>query len=407
MLLKKYILTVMISVAVLSAPANADTMLAVISPHQTEKHVKEDIQLLMSWLIKLPKGDSVIILNGWNGNRLATLTRPVEDKYQNPKAMMYRNVQGLGKLNTFAKARPKTPVQATGTLHIPLLMKVISQNYPQVNDITLIGSAQDMHDAQSYLTDSNLTKSSLDTEYGVSDVSERLKGKRIHWLLKTELTPFHYAQKVERFFHLYLHKQHGELVTFSADKALVTDRLFNKATPLPMPYKLSRAPSTKPMDSLFTRAPSEGGAVRAHLPQTIRIGIAWQGKVDLDIYGLIKGEAKPVYYANTKTRYATHHKDIRTGSHQQVTTYETITYHTPINLCDLRIGVNYYGGASPRVHGTLRIKLGDQLMAKDFRFSARGGNKGQDIKKVLQDGRESPHSQRFLLRDVVGIKGCA
>ncbi len=401
--------------AVVSLPVKAETILAVISPHQTQDNALKDINLLRSWLFEQPKGDSIIVLNGWNSDSIATLTRPEKQQYQAKRTILIKNQEGFSNLKQFAKSRT-TPKHTAGTLHIPKLMSVISQDYPQVKDIVLIGSAsfdlpevddEAITKGQTYPADSNLMQSYFKGLFGINDVRDRLKGKRFHFLLSNTLKPYHYGQGVERFYHLYLHKQQGKLVTFSTDKSVVTKRLFNNAKPLPMKYKLRSDTSSQPLSSLFTRTPSVNPVVSAYKPVRVRLGIIWEGKVDLDIYGMLREDSIPVYYGNKTSRYATHHKDIMSGKHDQVSIYELITYQLPISICNLRIGINHYGGnASKKIKGTLRVEVGDALIAKEYQFSAGQGNQGGDMLSVLETGHSTIYSQRFLLRDVINIKGC-
>lgn len=395
-------------VQMIALPVYAETMIAVISPHQNKEQVHRDINLLRTWLLRMKKSDTILVLEGWSGNTLAQLTRPSKANYQSERTIVQMNKQGFAQLMRFANTRRLAAnKQGQGTLHIPRLMGLIAQNYPKVRDIAFIGTAN-FNSNGTLPADEDLLQSSRKALYGTADVSERLKGKRFHWLLPRTLTPYTYENEVTRFIHLYIDKQAGELITFRADANLVTQRLFQKAQALPAPLALNRVSDPQPINSLFTRAPSGGGTVHAYQPQRVKIGIAWQGQVDLDIYGVLSSEKKAVYYANTQSRYATHHKDVLKGERRGVTIYEIITYNVPINLCDVKIGINHYSGASPHgIHGTLRVEAGDVLIAKPFHFSGISGNQGKDMSRVLASGNKTAHSVRLLLRDVMAIKGCS
>ena len=404
----------LILLSALSVCVKADTMIAVMSPHHSKEEITAHINLLRSWLLRLPQGDSIIVLDGWNGHRLAHLMRPKDKKYQAPKTVVLYNRQAFSKLVQFAKSR-SLPKRTLGTLHIPKLMRDVSLHYPAVEEIILIGSAsfdlpsvsEHFVEGTTYPTDDNLTHSSHEKPYGIRDVPQRLSGKRFHWLLPHSIEPYKYALAVKRFYHMYLDGQRGKLVSFSADADLVSERLFNKAAAMKVRYEMNATSSPVSMNSLFTRTPSVNAVVSSDQHQTVRLGIIWQKNVDLDIYGLLKGEIIPVYFKHQHSPYAKHHKDIRRG-HDRQATYEIITYQKPINVCELRIGINHYGGnASQGVSGTLRIEIGDALIAKPFSFSAHRGNHGRDIMAVLKNGTATLHSQRFLLRDVADIKGCA
>lgn len=390
---------------VFAMPAKADTtIIAVLSTQQTQEQMGRSVNQLRSWLLAMPKGGSILVVDGEYGHSLATLTRPTKANYQAPRTILKLNGRGFAQLAQLIKTRTKS----TGTsaaLNLPRVLEVIAQNYPQVSDIALLGAAS-FGAPDTIPADNVLGEGSRVTAYGTSDVKERLKGKRVHWLLSNTMRSHSHAQKVERFIHLYLHNQAAELVTFSADAALVKARLFGQAEPKDMPYQISKVSTATSLDRLFTRSPAKVGALNSRQKHTVKIGIAWSAPVDLDIYALVQGQARPVYYANTKGSYgASHHKDVRKGNRQ--TTYEIISYAQPVRLCDIHIAVNHYSGNDgARIQGTLRVEAGQHLIAKDFDFSKQAGNGGADTKAVLQSQKSSHHTLYFSLNSLLDIKEC-
>lgn len=412
---KIFLITILL--CLFTTHAKAETkILAVLSTQQSQETTLQQINHIRSWLFSMPKGGSIVVLDGWHGNRIATLTRPTKESHQSPKTIILHNRQGFAQLVKFAQTRTK-PIEPSGSLHLPRLMSVIAQNYPDISDIVLLGSvslnlpeAKNSISREQYLpADSNLVKSSSDSLFGTSNVKERLKGKRIHWLLPNNINSYQYAQDIERFYHLYLHLQSAQLITLSADAELVKSRLLEKASPLPMAYQIGKA-STHPIkhiDSLFTRRPSQARAINLNQKQRLKIGISWSAPVDLDIYTYLDGEVQPVYYANPRGSHgATHHKDVTQGDPKTIT-YEIISFGEPIFLCDLHIAVNHYSGSTSKdIEVGLRIEIGESLTAKKFHFSNTTGNSGKDTKAVLRTGKSSAHTKYFSLTKLLNISGC-
>ena len=324
-------LLTLVFLSVFGAHVAAKDALIVLAQHpQSETHIKH----VLTALPQFGAGATLRFVSAHHGQSIAELNIPEDKRYHAPKALMKFNQRKIAALLRYVRSDAQP-------MNVPFTLSEILRYHNEYTEIVILGTMDFEMGAGALPADSNITQSPQESIYGTRGIEERLKGKRIHWWLPRAATDIQYAQAVQRFWHLYVHHQRGALVSFTHDKNVIISRLLNNASPLPMTDTLTVAPDAAPLNAL----PHDGLSVQ----------LRWQGAaIDLDIYGWVNGAERPVYYANPRTDFARHMKDIRAGTQNNVQG-ETIRFAPHIAFCDIRIGVNIYFGA--QAQDTLQASL--------------------------------------------------
>ncbi|MCY7297302.1 hypothetical protein [Alteromonas sp. a30] len=375
---------ILITLAMLmTASAQASDLLVLLSQNTT---TKKHIELLIEQLPKLEAGSHITVLNAKDGHTVAKLSLPKNTRLHQPRALFNANQNAIAALMQFVQ----NPKDEAG-LNLPSVLGEVARYHRRYTDILILSDIRFNLEEGHYPADTNLFALPARGDFGTRGIGERLKGKRIHWLLPQGFDDARYGENVQRFIHLYLARQSAELVSFTHDKAVVMQRLQQNAAPLPMTYTISEA--------MTSTAPSH--------PTYLQLGIGWQAAgIDLDIYALIKGETLPVFYANSQTVRAQHFKDIVTGS-SGTEQFEIIRYLQDVDICTVIVGVNFYRGIAPDgVKATLKAQYGNKQYQHDFTFTAHQGNQGKDSIAVLRENQPSTYTHRFALSDTLFKQEC-
>lgn len=396
---------------VLSAPAAAQDYLAILSPFGTKAQVQAQVPMLQKQLAQMQAGDTLSVLNGKDGETITTFTVPDVPQAHKVRAIQGYNKQPIAKIRQFIASASMD--HSTGALDLPQVLGQVATYHRQYQDILLLGSLSfdvpgvnpSIASGDLLPADSNLLKESSSSTFGTRNIAERLKGFRFHWWISQKSGSQQYQQEAIRFWHLWLHHQGSEVISITSDHSVVLKRLKDNAPALPMSYEMQSDEQAALQPTLFEREltkPSDATKWQQH--QKVSVAIRWVGSgIDLDIYTMLPGQSKPVYYANGNTAHAKHLKDVRSAPQGKPAFYETIVYHKVIDSCQLLAAVNFYSGNSSNgVQGHIRIAMGDAVFEKPFALSATEGNKGADIAAVLSSRDHSRYSVAFTLADIAG-----
>lgn len=412
--------------------ASAADTLVVLSPFTNKQTATEQVVTTLTLFQEMELGESLTVIDGTDGETITTITVPDNQEMASQQGRINNNREHIAPLHRFIK-QAKQGDRAKGALNLPRVVNEIALYHRYAQDIVIIGSGefdieevnQSIRDKTHIPNDSNIVLQQQASIFGVKGFEERLKGFRIHWLLTEQLKPRAYRLATQRFWHLWLDYQAAQLVTFSADKRALLNRLNSRAAALPMTHTLQvsatqvASPTSATLantlrngeatthNSLFNRPLSLMAVSALNFKQknTLTVGIRWAADgIDLDVYAMREGRDElPVFYANPDTAIARHHKDILSGN-QHRHFYETITFKEPIDLCDIRIGVSHYGGQSNGViKGTLRAEINHQVYQTDFTLHSKSGNRNSDIARILVAGGHTSHAQGFRIADIVGV----
>lgn len=434
--------------------SSTDNVIVVISPHQDSKVIQTQFMALTSAFYKMKHGDTLTVLNGEDMSTLAALKNPEQEAFISAKSRKNANRKAISAFNKNIKKL--TSKKRTGSINLPRVLDEIARYHTHQQKsgnrkFLLIGSpifdahpAYDMR-GQRIPSNSHILASSEQSIFGTKTKEEQLDKLGFHWWLTQPLTPYTYAQKLQNFYHLYLHHQGAGLMSFTHDKDTIFRLFLSDAAPLTPPKKISDSTlKSNKLEMLVVRDYQAvyqlyEGAVSTELPskhawqspQLLKVGIQWQAiqgnstTIDLDIYTQTPS-GKVLFFGRTSTAQGSFYKVERTGSTIDNTQYETIEFHQPIDVSTLVIGINVYHAnteintkkntkASTNIsakdntemgdiRGVLRLQLANNLYAKPFQFKGSTGDLGNDITTVLKEkGGNTLYSKRFSVMDIVGL----
>lgn len=403
--------------------AQAKEIVVAISPHFSKDASKNMLTEMAKLYGSLALGDKLTFINS-DASAIATLSVPNNEAYRHRTPRLKLGAKELAKLNAFLQSMTQGR-RTLGAIDAPFVLSQIVRNYPNATDIVLIGSALYDNPRQPGVnmasmripSDGFITARPTESPFGTKGREKHLQGKRIHWLLPHASGDTLQNEALLRFWHLYLHHMGASLITFTHNSNAVMQLLLANAQPLPMNYKLDTGGKMTmqsirklaPELSLYSQPVSQN-PLPPHVfntRQTLSVGIEWQGQgqgVDLDVYAKPK-DGKALFYGHNASEFGKHYKDVLSG-HKSADNrhYETIEFHTPIDVRTLVIAVNVYSAneGSPPINGTLRLQLAGRTYAKPFVFKVSRGNAGADIETLLSGSPDTAHSKRLTVMDIIG-----
>ncbi|GJL49745.1 MAG: hypothetical protein NPIRA01_09720 [Nitrospirales bacterium] len=423
-----------ILIALLFFPATgfAESLVIGLSPYQEKEAATAQVKSTLQFLTDVLKpGDSALVFDAWHIRTLGMFTVPNKSAYRHPKAKLQANRQVVKALLTFAKQarepQGNNEPSVSGALRLPQALRFIGENYPaiQESDLILLGSPiyDDPKEKDFSMTgnhipgDGHLIHARSDTPYGIKGQDTLLNKRRVHIGFADERwkRDDHHGYFVKRFWDVFIQRQGGALSTFTSDLPTLLGRVKAKS---PAPTQTYEMQDTDKLEMILLRPPvvrDELSIYERPLTTTplaldilrqapnVEIGLTWEcGECDLDLYARNGASSEPLSYLNKHTPAGHFWKDwIRSPLGNA---YETVTYHTPVDVEQLFLAANFYGGHAPDgVKGELRISLNGQTYAKRFHLQAIKGNGGEKREETLEAG--IPASAHWLVFNPLAVIG--
>jgi len=206
------------------------------------------------------------------------------------------------------------------------------------------------------------------------------------------------------------------LATFTHDLATLYQRVKTRAPAPKHSYELEktnklemillRPPEVKHHTSLYERPLSDRLFSLADVSRLseVEISITWDDPYsDLDLYVQHGSHTKALYYLNTETDEGKYYKDFM-NSPRATNGYETIFFFQPVNVTELIVAINFFGGrVQESVTGEVRISLDGQTFARKFEIKAKKGNHGKGREETL--ARRKPANAQWIVIDPLSVVG--
>lgn len=415
----------LILICILSAAsAQAKTISIVLSPLQTTTQAQTQRQQVIKLLVSLDYGDIAHIVDGQRLQTIGTFKVPQSRSYAAPRAKINANRDAVKALMHFAKTAQLKETIAPNTVRIPQVLRYIAKN-KTVDSLDIILLARPLYDTPQdpefsmkdglFPSDGHLIKTRQDTPFGVKGQAQLLKNVRIHWGLGLEYTfpSDAHAYAIERFWTLFIEAQGGQLATFTADPTSVFTRAQNHATAPHHDHKIQQTDKFGMVrlqrdsgTSIYDRPVSYTPLTQRQQRQAhkLEIGVSWDCTTcDIDIFAQPGTTAKTLYFRQTQTAEGEHIKDFQ-HSPRATGGFETIRFHQPVHLSDLKLALNFYAGHAPSgVRGEIRLAVAGQTYATPFVLKAKHGNKGVGIFSTLKSGQATSSHSLFI--DPLSIVG--
>ena len=247
--------------------------------------------------------------------------------------------------------------------------------------------------------------------YGLKDRGRQLKDVTVHlgYFGDPWATDLH-QERVIRFWRLFAGGQGARLGACSADLPTVFQAA-RVRTP-PEEAGTRTAPIDPDQDKIeMLRISRDVGAVEwltrdrpdnlAQQPPTatvgrMKIGIRWQGDLDLDLYARPQPGSERLYFEHTRSPEGYYYKDHRSSPDRE---YEFIEFQQPVDVWKAEAAVNFYEGAIPGGPvGEVRIEFDGRIYTGRFRLEAANGNRGRE------GGGQSPWWSRLDIPQILKLR---
>jgi len=433
--MNKFIVSVftVFSVLILSTSLHARDVLIGLSPFHTDKaEAKAEVKRVIQFLLHTVKpGEQAMIFDAYHLDTIGVFAVPKNPSYRHPKAKLRVNASLIKKILAFADRamKPTGDIRpsVSGALRLPHFLAFLGENHAssQPRDVLVFGSPlfDDPNEkgfsmAHGHIPgDGNLQLSRSQTPYGIKGHGNILRNFRIHLAFPNGWErDDHHSFFVKRFWALWVQGQGGSLVTFTGDLPTVFQRVKTRAPAPKHSYELEktdklemillRPPEVKHHTSLYERPLSDHPFSLADVSRLseVEIGITWDDpQSDLDLYVQHGAQAEPLYYLNTETAEAKYYKDFM-NSPRATNGYETVSFFQPVNVTELIVAINFFGGrAQESVTGEVRISLDGQTYARKFEIKARQGNHGKGREETL--AHRKPASAHWIVIDPLSVIG--
>lgn len=396
----------------------------VLSPFQEADQASEQVKQVLNFVIGLEGGDSALVIDGYHLATLGNFTIPKKAVYNNPRARLNVNREAVGSMMAFAEQarlgegerQPSTVMAA----RIPQLLRQLGRTLPreeQVDVILLVSPVYDNpQDAQFSMvggaifpSDGHLSASRRATPFGTSDSPELLSNLRVHWGYPagTMVHGDQYAFFIERFWALYVERLGGSLVSFLPDLGTLLRQAKSGAVAPSHNYELNVGDKLEmlilreepPQQTIYereltVRLPTQDQIERA---EQVQVGLSWNCPLcDLDLYAQPYPDGEVLSFMNRSSPEGRYWKDFRI-SPQTVRGYETVEFTVPIDLRELRLVVNHFGGRTDvPIQGEVRLGIGTATYAYAFTLASRQGNGSVGVNEALTSGT-APNANTLVI----------
>ena len=422
---------ILITLSAWSGHAQAKDYIIAISPMQSASTLKEQSAHVLEFLIhQTQRGDKVLMLNALSFETIGTFKVKDSSFYDHPRTKVKTNQVFLQKFKSFYEnPMPLVDGAVAGAIKTPQLLEKIGRHHGSFEntDIILIGSPiyTDLRSDNwsmmnnKYAADGHFNALPEMSPFSLQGRGALLKNARIHWAVPDmEWAALdHYRHHVTRQWTLYIEGHGSSLSTFTNDFITVFERAANGTKAVAHNFVLKKIGKVETVQifeqqddkqSIYERELSSAPPARDILRQArnVEIGISWESEpIDLDLYIRPHHGAKILYFANRLEDFGYYHKDF-TRSPEADGGFETVTLTSAVDLRDLLIGINHFGGSSSAdIRGEIRLAIGDQTYGMPFHFKAGRGNAGTGRDKTMNNNKPANDNWVVIKAEtILGLK---
>lgn len=353
----------------------------------------------------MPFNTSLLLYDAYRLRTIAGLEVPEVQAFRSAKTRANQFKEPIHELRQFLATAHERP-EATGitfddAVRLPQFLAFVAHNVARTGatlHVVVLGSPLYLDDKEPafsmvngyFPSDGHLVATQDRSVFGLKERSEALAGVTVSlgYFGDPWVSDVH-RQKVARFWALFLKQQGAALATFTGDLPTLFNavRGWHPGEPArACPYALD-ASQTKVEMLRITREPGVTDWITRDLslaprpsPPAIhagplKIGIRWQGDLDLDIYARPRHGGETLYFRHTRSPEGYYFKDHRSSPDRE---YEFIEFLTPVDVGEMEAFVNFYEGRMRGgIVGEVRIEFAGQIYASQFQLGAERGNQGR------------------------------
>ncbi len=390
-----------------SAATNRATRYVVgISPF-LDNPVKDEVyRRIVGFLLEdVPLNSSLWLYDAYYLRTIAQIDIPNVRAFRSGKTRANQFKEQIGKLREFLVAEherpPATKLSLDGAIRFPQFMDFVGKNLASAEQsviVVVLGSPLYLDHKEPgfsmvdgyFPSDGHLLASREQSVFGLKTRAGALKDIRVHfgyfgdpWVSEV------HQEKISRFWTLYLNGQGARLATFCGDLPTVFNAVRSGSAlsqnPEPSPpldptqskIEMLRITRDIGVADWITRdvLPSVHDGPPSTAIGPMKIGIRWQGNIDLDLYARPNRNAEMLFFEHTRSPEGYYFKDHRSSPERE---YEFIEFESPVDVRRVEAMINFYEGTAPGgPSGEIRIEFDGKIFTGRFSLAAVRGNQGR------------------------------
>lgn len=377
-----------------------------LSPFYNQQESNEAFRQLMHLVLEdMPLNSSLWIYDAYHVRTITQLEIPNIHAFESGRTRANQFSSQVQKLKSFLAATNEQPTIAKLDFHdavrFPQFMDFVGQNLNQTNAtlVTIVlGSPLYLDEKEPgfsmvdgyFPSDGHLLASRDKSVYGRAGCANALRDVDVYFgFFGDPWTSDLHREKVGRFWNLFLKSQGAQLASFTGDLPTIFNAISGGTPTGARPSDDEIDPSQTKIEMLrITRDLGMADWITRELPANhrspppttmvgpMKIGIRWQGDIDLDIYAQARSDAERLFFQHTRAPEGYFYKDQRTSPDRE---YEFVEFTQPVDVREVRAAVNFYEGHMPDgSRGEVRIEFQGRIYTSRFELPADHGNQGRE-----------------------------
>lgn len=353
----------------------------------------------------MPLNTSLRLYDAYHVRTITEIVVPDVQAFRSAKTRANQLKDGIQELRRFLATTHERPrAQAIAfdqAVRLPQFLDFVGENLVRPGQplvVVMLGNPLYLDDKEPsfsmvngyFPSDGHLLAAQDRSVFGVRDRGGSLEGVTVMFGYFGDpwVSEIH-QQKVARFWRLFLKEQGAGLATLSGDLPTVFNALRSwrpdteeRSSPdaidrAQTKVEMLRITRDTGMSDWITRDLS--GTQRPGPPSTstgpLKIGIRWQGNLDLDLYARPEHEAETLFFRHTRSAEGYYFKDHRSSPERE---YEFIEFLSPVDVRQMEAFVNFYEGRVPGgATGEVRVEFEGRIYSGAFAIPAGRGNQGR------------------------------
>jgi hypothetical protein len=396
-----------------------------ISPFLDDANKDEVYRRIVGFVLEdMPLRSSLWCYDAQGLHTIARIEIPDARAFRSAKTRANQFADGFGGIRRFLANAPVgangDPAPRDQAIRFPQFMDFVGANLTGPDHlvrVVVLGSPLYRDDREPsfsmredyFPSDGHLLATREGSLFGVRDRSEALRDVEVHfgWFGDPWVSGVH-EEKIGRFWSLYLSEQGATLATFCGDPptlfhalrsgggTLVARNQRDEIDPAQTKLEMIRISRDVGVSDWITRELPVNH--QSPPPMTsvgpLKIGIRWEGNIDLDLYARPGPEAETLFFEHTRSPEGYYFMDHRTSPDRE---YEFIEFGSAVDVREVEAGVNFYEGIAPEgPDGEIRIEFEGRIYVGQFSIKAGHGNRARsgpgqsefwtriDIPRILQ-----------------------
>jgi hypothetical protein len=354
----------------------------------------------------MPLNSSLWLYDAYHVRTIAQVEIPNIRAFESGRTRANQFGAQIQKLKSFLAASNEPPAVAGldfhGAIRFPQFMDFVGDNLNRTNVsvvAVVLGSPLYLDEKEPgfsmvggyYPSDGHLAASRERSVFGRKDCRDALRNVVVHFgYFGDPWTSELHRQKVVRFWDLFLKAQGAQLASFTGDLPTVFNTV--RSGGLPDESRSGRVDLDEGQTKLemlrITRDVGVADWITRELPAghrsppptattgPMKIGIRWQGDIDLDLYAKAREDAETLFFEHQRTPEGYYYKDHRSSPDRE---FEFIEFTEPVDARSVLARINFYeGAATAGASGEIRIEFLGRIYTGRFQLSADHGNQGRE-----------------------------